>query len=239
MQNIIYIIDTDTNGYTPFGLDFISIISIILTVSVIIIKNPISSVLSLIGLFFSIACYLVILGLSFIGLSYLLVYVGAVSILFLFILMLINVRVSELSANTTNSIPLVILVTIFFIYNFENILPNTSAPDLMFSYKDIMPLLTYIINYMNDPSITYNSIEKINFVTSKSWDGNIAEAAHITSIGNVMYTSYFIWLILTSIILLLAMVGCIVITVKDSADSIQYKGNKSYNRDSAGSADAI
>jgi NADH-ubiquinone oxidoreductase chain 6 len=55
---------------------------------------------------------------------------------------------------------------------------------------------------------------EIMFVTSKIWDGNLAETSHITSIGNIMYTSYSIWLILTSIILLLAMVGAIVITIK-------------------------
>jgi NADH-ubiquinone oxidoreductase chain 6 len=55
---------------------------------------------------------------------------------------------------------------------------------------------------------------QISFVTSKIWDGNLAETSHITSIGNIMYTSYSIWLILTSIILLLAMVGAIVITIK-------------------------
>jgi NADH-ubiquinone oxidoreductase chain 6 len=55
---------------------------------------------------------------------------------------------------------------------------------------------------------------EISFVTSKIWDGNISETTHITSIGNIMYTSYSIWLILTSIILLLAMVGAIVITIK-------------------------
>jgi NADH-ubiquinone oxidoreductase chain 6 len=55
---------------------------------------------------------------------------------------------------------------------------------------------------------------EILFVTSKIWDGNLSENSHITSIGNIMYTSYSIWLILTSIILLLAMVGAIVITIK-------------------------
>jgi NADH-ubiquinone oxidoreductase chain 6 len=55
---------------------------------------------------------------------------------------------------------------------------------------------------------------ELSFVTSKIWDGNLAETSHITSIGNIMYTSYSLWLILTSIILLLAMVGAIVITIK-------------------------
>jgi NADH-ubiquinone oxidoreductase chain 6 len=54
----------------------------------------------------------------------------------------------------------------------------------------------------------------IYYVTSKSWDSNLLENEHITSIGNVMYTNYNLWLLLTSLILLLAMVGAIVITIK-------------------------
>ncbi len=42
----------------------------------------------------------------------------------------------------------------------------------------------------------------------------LTENSHIVSIGNIMYTSYFIWIIITSIILLLAMVGSIIITIK-------------------------
>jgi len=45
----------------------------------------------------------------------------------------------------------------------------------------------------------------------------MAESGHISSIGNIMYTSYSVWLILTSIILLLAMVGAIVITIKQKS----------------------
>ena len=84
-------------GYNPLGLDLAYFIAILLGTLVIIIKNPVISVLFLIGLFLSISCYLILIGLNFIGLSYLLVYIGAVSILFLFIVMLINVRISELS----------------------------------------------------------------------------------------------------------------------------------------------
>jgi NADH-ubiquinone oxidoreductase chain 6 len=73
-------------------------------------------------------------------------------------------------------------------------------------------------SYYLNKIFRFNTIEldkgEIFFVTSKIWDGNLAETSHITSIGNIMYTSYSIWLILTSIILLLAMVGAIVITIK-------------------------
>jgi NADH:ubiquinone oxidoreductase subunit 6 (subunit J) len=67
--------------------------------------------------------------MKFIGLSYLLVYVGAVSILFLFILMLINIRVSELISDTSNNIPLAILAILAFFIPFSNNLPK-SSPDV-------------------------------------------------------------------------------------------------------------
>ena len=193
------------------ALDLISLASILSGIFVIISKNPIVSVLFLIGLFLSIACYLLVLGINFIGLSYLLVYVGAVSILFLFILMLINVRVSELLSDTSNSIPLALLIGVSFNYFVHQILPlNLSSSNMIETSEYIT--FDQFINYING---SYNlSSSELIFVTTKIWDGSLAETTHITSIGNIMYTSYSIWLIITSIILLLAMVGAIVITIK-------------------------
>jgi NADH-ubiquinone oxidoreductase chain 6 len=127
MNTLFILSENFTNGYRAEVLDIISLLSILCGILVIISKNPIVSVLFLIGLFISISSYLIILGLSFIGLSYLLVYVGAVSILFLFILMLINVRVSELLSNTSNSIPLAVIITISFNYPLYQILPYSIA----------------------------------------------------------------------------------------------------------------
>jgi NADH-ubiquinone oxidoreductase chain 6 len=142
-----------TNGFSIEILDIISFISILCGIFVITIKNPIISVLSLIALFFSIATYLILLGLNFIGLSYLLVYVGAVSILFLFILMLINVKISELSTNTTNnSIPLAILVSIFFNYLVSEILPENIAINNSFNIQEKLSTL-----FMNKKDIYYTT----------------------------------------------------------------------------------
>jgi NADH-ubiquinone oxidoreductase chain 6 len=223
MNNIFLISETFTNGYRAEILDIISLASIFCGILVIISKNPIVSVLFLIGLFLSISSYLIILGINFIGISYLLVYVGAVSILFLFILMLINVRISELLSDTSNSIPLAIIIAIAFNYPVFQVLPysiaafnsytfdlNNKINDLYSNnYSDYLNKLFNLAN--NNPELGNG---EVSFVTSKIWDGNLAESSHITSIGNIMYTSYSIWLILTSIILLLAMVGAIVITIK-------------------------
>lgn len=186
------------NGYSAVNLDILYIIAILLGIFVIVSKNPIVSVLFLIGLFLCIAAYLILTGLNFIGLSYLLVYIGAVSILFLFILMLINVRISELLIDSINSIPLAILIGGLFNYFVNNVLP-------------------YMV-MTNNLLYHFTIKKKLTNVTSVSWDGYLAETSHITSIGNVLYGHYSIWLIITSIILLLAMVGAIVITLKPQTD---------------------
>ena len=112
-----------TNGYNNNVLDILSVLAILSGISVIISKNPVVSVLYLIALFAAVSSYLIIIGLNFIGLSYLIVYIGAVSILFLFILMLINIRTSELQSNTSNSIPLTIIIGIIISYFLFQMLP--------------------------------------------------------------------------------------------------------------------
>lgn len=217
MNSLFILNETYTNGYRVEILDFLSLLAILCGVFVIISKNPIVSILFLIGLFLSISIYLIMLGLNFIGISYLLVYVGAVSILFLFILMLINIRVSELLSSTSNTIPLAIIIAISFYTPIYEILPYSIASytsyteNLNTSFNDILFNNT---NYFNQVFKFLNDKDEIAFVTSKLWDGNLAETTHISSLGNIMYTNYSIWLIITSIILLLAMVGAIVITIK-------------------------
>lgn len=124
MSNLFILNETFTNGLNYNLLNIITFASIICGILVIISKNPVVSVLFLIGLFLNIAGYLMMLGINFIGLSYLLVYVGAVSILFLFILMLINVRISELVTDNNNSIPLAIMIGSIFNLTLYKLLPN-------------------------------------------------------------------------------------------------------------------
>ena len=207
------------NGYTVEILDLISAISIICGIFVIISKNPIVSVLYLIGLFLSIASYLIFIGINFIGLSYLLVYVGAVSILFLFILMLINVRISELISYTNNSLPLGLLIVIALNISICNILPNNILSNNFIDLNNVLNTLLYnnvfnkfSVYILNTKGSKQDNI--IYFISNTIWDGNLSENNDITTIGNIIYTSHSIWLILTSIILLLAMVGAIVITIK-------------------------
>jgi len=201
MNNLLLINETFTNGYVSNVLDIISILAVFCGISVIVNKNPIISVLFLIGLFASVSGYLILLGLSFIGLSYLIVYIGAVSILFLFILMLINIRISELQSNTSNSIPLTIIVGISISYSLFQLLPYDIAILSNFNsninnnlYNLYMAAVRSTQHKHNNSNLLVNTSAAKNndllFVTSKIWDGNLSETNHITTIGNIMYTNY-------------------------------------------------
>nr|YP_002970846.1 NADH dehydrogenase subunit 6 [Arthroderma uncinatum]ACR19599.1 NADH dehydrogenase subunit 6 [Arthroderma uncinatum] len=193
-------IETMCYGFKPSVLDVLAFISIIFGIYTIISKNPIVSVLFLIALFSTISVYLILIGLTFIGLSYLLVYIGAVSILFLFILMLINIRISELLSTNNNYIPLAILSMITLVYILgQKIIRTVIQLNILnlFSWSFYEETLKEIINYSN----------------SINWDSNLIDITHINAIGNIMYSNYSLWLIMISLILLLAMIGSIVITI--------------------------
>lgn len=196
MNNITLYIETFSLSHSNASLAIISLLSILFAILVITSKNPVVSVLFLIGLFMTIALHLILLGISYVGLSYILVYVGAVSILFLFILMLINVRVSELVTDSTNSIPLVLIIAVFFSYCTQKILPVYSLNVGINSMTGILSQSrgVFMLGYFSS-SIHYYAQKVANevyFVTSMFWDGNLAEITHITSIGNIMYTNYSI-----------------------------------------------
>ena len=183
INSVYYINDIYTNGFFTSYLYILGYLAVIFSILVITSKNPIISVLYLIALFLTISSYLIMSGLVFIGISYLLVYIGAISMLFLFILMLIDIRISELQVNTKNSIFLSFLIGSIFIY-----------------------ILSKIINIEVLETDIY-------FTSFNNWEGFITNRIDIMSIGNVLYTNYSIWLIITSILLLLAMVGAIVINI--------------------------
>ena len=197
MENIFLIKDYITNGFTYEIVNVLFFLSTLFGILIIVSKNPIRSVLFLIGLFLCISVLLISYGFIFIGLSYILVYVGAVSILFLFILMLINIRISELLNENNNDIPLAIILIMLLFYEITEIIPS--------NYNNNVAIFSEWFN---------NFSEEIVYVSSKGWDNSLVDITQITAIGNVLYTNYAIWLIIASMILLLAMVGAIVITIK-------------------------
>nr|AYP41349.1 NADH dehydrogenase subunit 6 [Hirsutella thompsonii] len=249
--------DISLNGYAAIILRVFETIAISSGIAVIISKNPISALIWLIGLFATISLYLIFVGLTYIAFSYLIVYIGAVSILFLFILMLINIRSSELQSNNSNSIPLALFVTTLLNDILFPLLPYYIV--ILNSYKEIINENLYYLeqNKYKDTKFNMNLKEKsyifsnlyniffkyyesenmstftnIMFVSSNNWDGNMTETSHISTIGNILYSSHNIFLFMSSFILILAMVGAIIITIEPIVNETNmsgYKNNKSKN----------
>jgi NADH-ubiquinone oxidoreductase chain 6 len=209
-------------------LSFGAILSGILVITA---TNPVISVLFLIALFVNIAGYLILLGISFIGLAYITVYVGAIAILFLFVIFLLDIKLAELHQDSTgakNSLPLGGIIGVAFLYPLYSIIPSNITEVRSFSF--------YVFNWFNslitgslslndsDLSTVNLSFEEASKLEIESaltnlWDGNFAAFTQISSIGNVMYTGYTLWFFVASLILLLAMVAAISLTFKPSAIS--------------------
>lgn len=179
----LFIFDNELHLYIIYTL---SIFLILFGLFVIISKNPIISVFFLITLFLSVSIYLILTGIVYIGISYLLVYIGAVSILFLFTLMLIDIRISELLTETNNNLYLSINISILF----------------------------FGVMYFHNNMYDYFSLSNIKYIFYNSWEGSLIENTDIIAIGNIIYINLFIWLIISLLILLLAMVGAIKINIK-------------------------
>jgi len=98
------------------------LLAIVAGIFVISTKNAIISVFNLIVLYILVAFYLIYIGITYLGLSYIIIYIGAIAILFLFIIMIIDVEVVEKRSN--NYLPLLFLLLSGFFLVLKNILYN-------------------------------------------------------------------------------------------------------------------
>lgn len=232
MTNLMLISESLTSGFSPLGLDILSFGAILSGILVITARNPVISVLFLIALFVNIAGYLILLGISFIGLAYITVYVGAIAILFLFVIFLLDIKLAELHQdNNKNSLPLGAIIGVAFLYPLYSIIPSNITEMKSFSYyvfnwlnsliTGTTPSLKFLTISSNEPSLTVldNSKLEVESAFTNLWDGNFAAFSQISSIGNVMYTGYLLWFFVASLILLLAMVAAISLTFKPAAVS--------------------
>jgi NADH-ubiquinone oxidoreductase chain 3 len=107
---------SSTTGMSSAILPILAVISAIFVITT---QNPIYSVLNLIVLYILVAFYLIFKGITYIGLSYVIIYVGAIAILFLFILMMIDIEIVEKRHN--NYLPLLCLLLVGSVFLLKNI----------------------------------------------------------------------------------------------------------------------
>ena len=162
-----------------------SIIAIISAIMVTVSKNTVHSVFFLILDFISISCLFIMIGAEFLGMIMLIVYVGAVAVLFLFVVMMLNVAQQTnqwlLSEGSSGHIPVGLIISALIFFELIIVIGGWKyKPDLFISNKSDM---------LSDVSNTH-------------------------SLGQILYTDYIHVFQLSGMILLIAMIGAIVLTFR-------------------------
>ena len=106
------------------------ILFVVVGLFVILTNNPVHSILALVLIFFLSSCLTLALGVEFLALLILMVYVGAISVLFLFVVMLLNIRVLELNISLLKYWWLGILYSVFFLFNLVFVLSSFSTSSI-------------------------------------------------------------------------------------------------------------
>ena len=168
-----------------FFFYFFSIIAILSALMVITSRSTINSVFFLILDFISIGCLFIMVGAEFLGIIILIVYVGAVAVLFLFVVMMLNVAQQKKS---------------WFVGKKSTHIPS----GLIVSTIIFLELLVVIGGWKYKENVMTSS----NLILNE----NISNT-HL--IGNVMYTDYILYFQISGIILLLSMIGAILLTFRE------------------------
>ena len=162
-----------------------SSIAIISAIMVTVSKNTVHSVFFLILDFISISCLFIMIGAEFLGMIMLIVYVGAVAVLFLFVVMMLNVAQQKnqwfSASENSQHVPVGLIVSLIIFFELIIVISG-------WKYKpDLIPAMS--LNIDNDITNTH-------------------------SIGYVLYTDYIHIFQLSGMILLVAMIGAIVLTFR-------------------------
>lgn len=207
-----------------FLIDFLTLGAIFSALLVVTAKNPVMSVLFLISLFLHVSGYLVLQGLGFLGISYLILYIGAIAILFLFVVMMLNLQLAELNAMAseyTQNLPLggifvfLLFVELFSIIpfssqnEFKNLNPFKIFPDMQIGILNTMNSLLQKFGYA-----PFSQSTEVYHTYTTTSDTHFANLIDVQSIGLTLYTFGSVWLFVASLALLLAMIGPIVLTMK-------------------------
>ncbi len=164
---------------------FFSIVAILSAIMVIVSRNTVHAVFFLILDFISIASLFILIGAEFLGMMMIIVYVGAVAVLFLFVVMLLNVSEQKLSwfrgSRKTKHIPIGLAVGAVILLELIVVVGG-------WKYRD-----------------TFSETKFLNFEK---------DFTNTHAIGNVMYTEYIHLFQISGLILLLSMIGAIVLTYR-------------------------
>ena len=182
-----------------FIFSSVLIISGLLMISV---KNSVYSILFLVINFATAACILFLLECEFISLLFLIIYVGAIAVLFLFVIMMLDIKFLEVSKDIFKYFPIGGLIGGFFLIEIFLIILET---------------------FKSNPYAIFNMGS--NFTNSyTNWYCKIDSMPDINVLGQVLFNYYVIQLLIAGLILLLAVIGAAVLTVT----SVSSKSKKQF-----------
>jgi NADH:ubiquinone oxidoreductase subunit 6 (subunit J) len=161
-------------------------------------RNPMHSILFLVLVFCNAAGLLLLLETDFLAMIFLVVYVGAIAVLFIFVVMMLNVRVTELKESVLRYVPIGGLVLIIFFIEVLSVINGDLVPFFSSSHLEMV-------------SQTFLLQENLNLVL---WTNNINPVSNIEAIGELLYTYYFFAFLMASLVLLVAMIGAILLTMR-------------------------
>jgi len=164
-----------------------AIISIISGLMVIRAENPVHSVLFLILAFFNTSGLLLLLEVEFLAMVFLVVYVGAIAVLFLFVVMMLNIKIGRENTDLFQYVPIGSVIGVIFLLEI-----------FLITSRDYVPLI--------DSSIRNSG--------TIEWDFLLNSLSNVEALGQLMYTYYFYFFIVAGFILLVAMVGAIILTMQ-------------------------
>jgi NADH-quinone oxidoreductase subunit J len=175
-----------------------SSIAIISGIMVISSRNPMHSVLFLVLVFCNAAGLLLLLETEFLAMLLLIVYVGAVAVLFLFVVMMLNIRLTELNESVLRYIPLGGIMLLIFLFEILSVING-----------DLIPFFSNNLFIFEQDNVILN--QDLNTIF---WTNQINPTTNIEALGIVLYTYYVYCFMVASLILLVAMIGAILLTMR-------------------------
>lgn len=190
-------------GMHLFWFFFFSFLIVFFGFFLVLVSNPIYSVISLIIVYLSAAFLLITLGIHFLAVIFILVYLGAVIVLFLFIVMMLNIKVQH-TFNFLSLAPFFLLLLVFFFFFNEGFFffKQGTFFNKIEDFSEIGFLDFFSISNLLESHLNLSYLQSLNFQTE-----------NVSILGFLLYTFFFVELLLCSYVLLVAMLGCIAITL--------------------------
>ena len=202
-------------------------LAIISAISVIQVINPIHSVIALILCFVNVSALLILLDLDFFAMIFLVVYIGAIAVLFLFVVMMINIKMEEIYENMYRYLPIYLplgtFIGIIFLFEITVVINNHLIPLDFSNWELFSKTLAYAHlsgglsgSLSGSVESIQNYLHKDNFVSYAQWADLMENATTIEVLAKPLYVYYFDYYLLASIILLVAMISAIVLTLSQT-----------------------